>query len=145
MGNDNKNQSIGFQEKGADQIYQRLFSGKEGKKRFLLADEVGLGKTITAANVIERILENNLENNPPAVTRIGYICSNLDLAQENKEKLMKNLKNAKPRIISGDRLSLFVLDYYGLCDSTTKYIFNSLKDDFMLLLLMQMDRQKIPK
>ena len=126
MGNDNNNQTIGFQEKGADQIYQRLFSGKEGKKRFLLADEVGLGKTITAANVIERILENNTN----ALTRIGYICSNLDLAQENKEKLMKNLKNAKPRIVSGDRLSLFVLDYYGLCDSTTKYIFNSLKDDF---------------
>lgn len=126
MENDNKNQSIGFQEKGADQIYQRLFSGKEGKKHFLLADEVGLGKTITAANVIERILENNTN----AVTRIGYICNNLALAQENKEKLMKNIKNAKPRIISGDRLSLFVLDYYGLCDSTTKYIFNSLKDDF---------------
>ena len=126
MENDNKNQSIGFQEKGADQIYQRLFSGKEGKKHFLLADEVGLGKTITAANVIERILENNTN----ALTRIGYICSNLDLAQENKEKLMRNLKNAKPRIISGDRLSLFVFDYYGFYDSNTKYIFNELKDHF---------------
>lgn len=126
MENDNKNQSIGFQEKGADQIYQRLFSDTKGKKRFLLADEVGLGKTITASNVIDRILENN----PHAVTRIGYICNNLALAQENKEKLMKNIKNAKPRIIRGDRLSLFVLDYYGFYDSTTKYIFNSLKDDF---------------
>ena len=126
MENDNKNQSIGFQEKGADQIYQRLFSDTKGKKRFLLADEVGLGKTITASNVIDRILENN----PHAVTRIGYICNNLALAQENKEKLMKNIKNAKPRIIGSDRLSLFVFDYYGFYDSNTKYIFNELKDHF---------------
>ena len=47
-----------FQELSAEEIYKRLYctesASPDDKKRFLLADEVGLGKTITAAKVIEK-------------------------------------------------------------------------------------------
>jgi len=59
--------------------------------RVLVADEVGLGKTVVAKGVITEMLRlkhlqrsNGSDNGP---LRVTYICSNLTLANENKRKL----------------------------------------------------------
>ena len=63
---------------------------KSGSNRILVADEVGLGKTIVAKGVIaellkEKLLQENYQNKP--LLRVTYICSNLTLANENRKKL----------------------------------------------------------
>jgi len=56
--------------------------------RILVADEVGLGKTLVARGVVATLLRKRLESGclaPPF--RVVYICSNLALAYENVKKL----------------------------------------------------------
>lgn len=62
-----------------------------GSGRVLVADEVGLGKTIIAKGVIAELLKKHLNDSSTDVIkrpfRVTYICSNLTLANENREKL----------------------------------------------------------
>ncbi len=62
-----------------------------GSQRVLVADEVGLGKTIVAKGVIAELLKERLSNQSSGkkITplRVTYICSNLTLADENRKKL----------------------------------------------------------
>ena len=61
-----------------------LFNDPSHSHRILVADEVGLGKTIVAKGVIASLLLNWHEPRP---FRVTYICSNLALATENRAKL----------------------------------------------------------
>lgn len=72
-----------FQEATANRIVD-LF--KTGHKRVLLADEVGLGKTIVARNVVEKTgaWRKSIED-PDYV--VVYICSNAGIADQNCSKL----------------------------------------------------------
>ena len=60
-------------------------------QRVLVADEVGLGKTIVAKGVIAELLKQRLLNQKKGESitplRVTYICSNLTLADENRKKL----------------------------------------------------------
>ena len=53
--------------------------------RLLIADEVGLGKTMVARGLIAKVIDHLLEK----VKRIDivYICSNGDIARQNVRKL----------------------------------------------------------
>lgn len=57
-----------------------------GQRRVLLADEVGLGKTIVAREVINRVrdLRRNLGDD---TFRVVYVCSNMSIAAQNIHKL----------------------------------------------------------
>lgn len=55
--------------------------------RLLVADEVGLGKTVVARGVIARLLLDRLKADVTAPLRVVYVCSNQALAQENVQKL----------------------------------------------------------
>jgi len=74
-----------FQRATVNVVYDNLF--KNGQQRMLVADEVGLGKTIVAKGVIaRRILERpEAERNEPL--KVTYICSNQVIAHENVGKL----------------------------------------------------------
>lgn len=66
------------------------FSDADHSNKMLVADEVGLGKTIVAKGVISEMLRNRLIQHPQEdrdVLKVTYICSNLTLANENKKKL----------------------------------------------------------
>ena len=82
-----------FQELSAEEIYKRLYctesASPDDKKRFLLADEVGLGKTITAAKVIEKRAGVLKAENKQM--KVGYVCSNLALGRTNAQKMMKHI------------------------------------------------------
>jgi len=60
------------------------FNDPQHGGRVLVADEVGLGKTIVAKGLIVSMLRNWRKREPMRVT---YICSNLSLAAENLTKL----------------------------------------------------------
>ncbi len=73
-----------------------------GSHRILVADEVGLGKTIVAKGVIaellkEKLLQENYQNKP--LLRVTYICSNLTLANENRKKLSVFNGDAQKRYV----------------------------------------------
>jgi len=72
-----------FQRAAVDHIVERL-SDKGGSRRFLLADEVGLGKTIVARNVISRMARKS-RTRPFTVV---YLCSNAEISEQNRRKLV---------------------------------------------------------
>jgi len=57
---------------------------KSKSKRFLVADEVGLGKTVVAQQIILEMMEHK---QGPLV--VFYVCSNLSIANQNRAKLLE--------------------------------------------------------
>ena len=65
-------------------MFERFY-GPDPTKRFLVADEVGLGKTLVARGVIARTIDH-LWNKVPRID-VVYICSNTDIARQNVQRL----------------------------------------------------------
>lgn len=74
-----------FQRRSVDYVYDRLY-GANSTRRFLLADEVGLGKTLVARGVIAKVIER-LRGLRKERIDIVYICSNGDIARQNINRL----------------------------------------------------------
>ena len=78
-----------FQEETARRIFQIFKSGKQN--RVLLADEVGLGKTIVASAVVRKVAdwqrEEKKKTNNTEPFKVIYICSNINIANQNYRKL----------------------------------------------------------
>lgn len=74
-----------FQRDTVDYVFGRLFTDPEPTRRFLVADEVGLGKTLVARGVIAKAIEH-LQDRVRRVD-IVYICSNAEIARQNIQKL----------------------------------------------------------
>lgn len=73
-----------FQRRTVDYVFEHLFV-KEGRRRFLVADEVGLGKTLVARGLIARALEH-LQDSAQRIDII-YVCSNAAIAGQNVNRL----------------------------------------------------------
>ena len=78
-----------FQRDTAEWVFKRLFDEESPTNRFLVADEVGLGKTIVAKGVVAQVLEHLL-NVGDKRHDIVYICSNSSIARQNIKKLVPN-------------------------------------------------------
>ena len=74
-----------FQRRTVDHAFHRLFEAADSTGRFLVADEVGLGKTLVARGVVARTIDHLWDD----VERIHvvYICSNGSIARSNLPKL----------------------------------------------------------
>ena len=66
----------------------RAFDRRRRVRRFLVADEVGLGKTVVARGVIESMMRRKRDCGP---LRVFYVCSSLAIAAQNKGSLLKAL------------------------------------------------------
>ena len=75
-----------FQHRTVDYVFKRLY--EDGAKRFLIADEVGLGKTLVARGLVARAIDH-LWADIERLRRIDivYICSNGDIARQNINRL----------------------------------------------------------
>ena len=94
-----------FQQKTADRIFELFHSGQ---MRVLLADEVGLGKTIVAREVVKRVSKWHKDELLDDHFKVVYICSNISIASQNAQKLgIKDQMN-----ISESRLSMQHLKIY---------------------------------
>lgn len=69
-----------FQSASSEAII-KYFGNENGNKRYLLADEVGLGKTIVAGDVVQK----HIKENPSC--KVYYICGNQSLIRQNERKL----------------------------------------------------------
>lgn len=74
----------GFQEDTVDYVFGQMYDG--GQHRFLVADEVGLGKTLVARGIAAKAIER-LEGEGIRRIDVVYICSNQEIATQNIRKL----------------------------------------------------------
>ena len=74
-----------FQRDTVEYVFRRLYLDQDTTHRFLVADEVGLGKTLIARGVIARAVDH-LWDLVPRIDII-YICSNGDIARQNVNRL----------------------------------------------------------
>ena len=79
------------------------FSVKGTSRRFLVADEVGLGKTVVARGVVQRMSQNRSQP-----LRVFYVCSNLAIGAQNLKRLVSFLseEDADRATANVDRPSL---------------------------------------
>ena len=75
----------GFQRTTVEYAFDRLYRAHKSSHRFLVADEVGLGKTLVARGVIAKAIDHRWDS----VDRIDvvYICSNASIARQNVGRL----------------------------------------------------------
>lgn len=93
-----------FQKATAKRIVE-LFD--EGQTRVLLADEVGLGKTIIAREVVQTLLNESRTQNK--TYKVVYVCSNINIAKQNCRKLGIKMSDSLLQDISDSRLSMQML------------------------------------
>lgn len=74
-----------FQRNTVDYVFRRMYLDVVPARRFLVADEVGLGKTMVARGIIARTLHHLADR----VRRIDvvYVCSNAVIAEQNVNRL----------------------------------------------------------
>jgi hypothetical protein len=77
------------------------FARKGGSRRFLIADEVGLGKTVVARTVVKEMMKGR---RTPLV--VFYVASNLTIAHQNRRKLLEAVSDDLNAAASADRLTL---------------------------------------
>lgn len=74
-----------FQRRTVDYVFNRFYDPENPAYQFLVADEVGLGKTLVARGVIAKAIEHLWEKTDRI--DILYICSNQAIAAQNLKKL----------------------------------------------------------
>ena len=93
----------GFQRATVEAALKTL-TRHDGPRRFLVADEVGLGKTVVAREVIGEMIKRRRR---PLV--VFHVCSNLNIAHQNRAKLLELLPTEVERrnaAAKADRLTL---------------------------------------
>ena len=73
-----------FQKATVDHVME-LFT--HGQNKVLIADEVGLGKTLVAKGVILKMAKLRFNKEKDDLFRVVYICSNLSIAKQNIRRL----------------------------------------------------------
>lgn len=103
-----------FQLKTVDYVFKQLYV--KGRSKMLIADEVGLGKTIVAKGIIAKAFGQFTPTPNKKVFNVIYICSNQALARQNLKKLN----------FSGDNLAI---DYSEDDDRLTGLAYISAKEE----------------
>jgi hypothetical protein len=106
-----------FQRRTVEHVHHRFFLDSDSTDRFLVADEVGLGKTLIARGVVALALEEMW-----GVTErldVVYICSNAEIAQQNLNRLrvVEGYDYARPT-----RLALLPLELHGLRERKLNFV-----------------------
>ncbi len=93
----------GFQRDTVEYAFERLYRDPDSTRRFLVADEVGLGKTLVARGVIAKAIDH-LWDGAHKVEQIDivYICSNAQIARQN----VRRLQVGNRQFDRADRLTL---------------------------------------
>ena len=94
-----------FQRATAQHAFHRLYRDPDSTRRFLVADETGLGKTHVAKEVIALAVEHLQQVDHVGRIDIVYVCSNAEIAAQNIRKL--NITGAESPSFA-TRLSLLI-------------------------------------
>ncbi len=97
-----------FQRRTVDYVFDRLYGDQDPVRQFLVADEVGLGKTMVARGLIARTIEKLWDTTDRI--DILYICSNQAIAAQNLNRL--NVLNRRELALP-TRMTLIPLQVRG--------------------------------
>jgi len=108
-----------FQRNTVNYAFERLYRAPDSTRRFLVADEVGLGKTLVARGVIAKAIAH-LWDGAHRVERIDivYICSNAQIAQQN----IRRLQIGNSEFVRADRLTLLPREIRRLRGNRLNYL-----------------------
>ncbi len=109
----------GFQRDTVEYAFDRLYADPHSSRRFLVADEVGLGKTLVARGVIAKAIDH-LWDGPNRVEQIDivYICSNAQIARQN----VRRLRIGSGKFVRAGRLGLLPQELDGLRSNRVNYL-----------------------
>ena len=106
-----------FQRRTAEYVSRRFYLDTDTTDRFLVADEVGLGKTLVARGIIAQTIEH-LKQIEDRIDII-YICSNTSIASQNVHRL--NVSGFQ-EFIQPTRLTLLPLRIKGIRKNPENYV-----------------------
>lgn len=107
-----------FQRDTVDHAFHRLWTADDHVDRFLVADEVGLGKTLIAKGVAARVIEELWPTGQPIT--IVYICTNAQIARQNLHRLRDLTGGSRQGF--ADRLTLLPKTMGGTDEQRVKVI-----------------------
>ena len=109
----------GFQRDTVEYAFERLYTAPDSTRRFLVADEVGLGKTLVARGVVAKALDH-LWDGPHRVKQIDivYICSNAQIARQN----VRRLQIGSGKFVRAARLTLLPQVIHNLKGNRVNYL-----------------------
>jgi len=107
----------GFQRATVKHAFERLYLAPDSTRRFLVADEVGLGKTLVARGVVARAIDHLWET----IDRIDvvYICSNSQIARQNVNRLRLDPEDG---FVTARRLTLLPTVVRNLRQNKVNYL-----------------------
>lgn len=108
-----------FQRSTVEYVFRRMYTDPEPTHRFLVADEVGLGKTLIARGVIAKALDRLWDSTPRL--DVIYICSNADIARQNVARL-NVLGDGLHETTIASRLTLLPKELSGLRQNKVNFV-----------------------
>lgn len=108
-----------FQRDTVDYAFARMYEDPSPSTRYLIADEVGLGKTKVAAGIVARAIDLLRAQDSTRRVDIIYICSNAGIARQNINRL--NVTD-QPCHDLPDRITLLPRDINRLRKNTVNFI-----------------------
>ena len=108
-----------FQRDTVDYVFARMYDDASPAMRFLIADEVGLGKTKVAAGIVARAVDRLRTEDPALRIDVLYICSNSGIARQNINRL--NVTGQRCHDLP-DRITLLPRDINRLRRNSVNFI-----------------------
>lgn len=107
-----------FQRETVEYVFGRLYAdGPSATSRFLVADEVGLGKTLVARGLIAKTIAH-LEKDVRRID-VVYVCSNSEIARQNIQRLNVTGKND---FVLASRITLLPLVLHQLSKNRLNFV-----------------------
>jgi hypothetical protein len=107
-----------FQRATVEYVYRRLYEDEDRIDRFLIADEVGLGKTLVARGVIAKAVDKMWQQKDLRID-IVYICANRDIARQNINRL--NITGEREMAVA-TRMTLLPLYLHNLQGNRLNFV-----------------------
>lgn len=106
-----------FQRDTVEHVFEAMYGPNSSTRRFLVADEVGLGKTMVARGVVAKVVDHLWDD----IQRIDivYICSNGSIARQNINRL--NLCEAREAALPS-RITLLPKFTHGLSQRKLNFV-----------------------
>lgn len=108
-----------FQRRTVERAMQRLYLDADHGTRFLVADEVGLGKTMVARGLISEAIAHLQREGKVRRIDVVYICSNAAIARQNLNRLSVD---REANFVQANRLTMLANSLHELSNDRPNFV-----------------------